>query len=388
MFYTGKDGTLYNKLFGSILDSSIWLQSDTTRIVWITLLAAMDQEGYARFATVTNLARRAVVSDEDAAAAVQVLESPDPASEDDEHEGRRIERMPGGWLVLNARKYNERASVENRRENTRERVRRHRENAGCNAHVTHETLQSVACNTCNTTQTQTHTQTEGGTRARAKAPPPPTEDTPEPDGKRRAAAASLRTDGVDLNTPTTPDSIIETHIATCIPPDWRDAWREHVKLWRQAVPGDRRPEKLAWHQSYFRRIRTHCEENAPPGEETALLLAVSRTFFKHGAEHKRFGGEIKASGYDAGHWLSWSKTGHWDAVAPDVLEEDHTTFYDEETQTCYSRAAFEALMKARKNGNGKHTPKRRREPIGVTPEGRAKVQAAMQQLAAGKGLPS
>ncbi len=378
---------MYNKLFGSILDSSIWLQSDTTRIVWITLLAAMDQEGYARFATVTNLARRAVVSDEDAAAAVQVLESPDPASEDDEHEGRRIERMPGGWLVLNARKYNERASVENRRENTRERVRRHRENAGCNAHVTHETLQSVACNTCNTTQTQTHTQTEGGTRARAKAPPPPTEDTPEPDGKRRAAAAALRTDGVDLTPSTTSEDIIETHVCTCIPPDWRDCWREHVKLWRQAMPGDRRPEKLAWHQSYFRRIRAHCEESAPPTEEQALLLAVSKTFFAHGHEHKKFGAEIKASGYDAGHWLSWSKTGHWDAVAPDVLEEDHTTFYDPETRKSYPKAAFEKLLAARKNGNTP-TPKRKTEPIGVSPEGRAAVLAAMQQLTASKGLPS
>ena len=28
------------------------------------------------------------------------------------------------------------------------------------------------------------------------------------------------------------------------------------------------------------------------------------------------------------------------------------------------------------------------EPVGVTPEGRAAVLAAMQQLAAGKGLPS
>jgi len=53
----------------------------------------------------------------------------------------------------------------------------------------------------------------------------------------------------------------------------------------------------------------------------------------------------------------------------------------------YSRAAFEKLLAARKNGNTP-TPKRKVEPIGVSPEGRAKVLAAMQQLAAGKGLPS
>jgi hypothetical protein len=375
---------MYNKLFASILDSSVWLQPDTTRIVWITLLAAMDQDGYARFATITNLARRAVVSDDDAAEAVRILESPDQASEDDEHEGRRIERMPGGWLVLNAQKYNERASVENRRENTRERVRKYRENKACNAPVTPEALQVTQCNT---TQTQTHTQTEGGTRARAKAPPPPEADNPEPEGKRRAAAASLRSDGVDLAPATTPEDIIETHIATCIPPDWRAAWREHVKLWRTAVPGDRRPEKLAWHQAYFRRVRAHCEESASPGEEQALLVAVSKTFFAHGHEHKKFGPEIKASGYDAGHWLSWSKTGHWDSVSADDPETDHATFYDPETKCSYSRAAFEKLLAARKNGNTP-TPKRKAERVGVTPEGRANVLARMQQLSAAKGLPS
>ena len=43
---------MYNKLFTKILDSSIWLESDGTRIVWMTLLAAMDQDGFAQFASV------------------------------------------------------------------------------------------------------------------------------------------------------------------------------------------------------------------------------------------------------------------------------------------------------------------------------------------------
>jgi len=384
---------MYSKLFSSILTSSVWDTDIETRVVWITLLALKDQDGFARVATVEGLARLARVSVEGARKAVEILTSPDPESSDPEHDGRRIERAPGGWVVLNAKKYDDLGSEQHRRETVRVNVAnyraRKREMAKCNQSVI--TCNQVKSHTDTDIDTDIDIEEEGGTRAPAHeavsetpAPPPRTESNPE--GKRRAAAASLRTDGVDLNTPTTPDSIIETHIATCIPPDWRDAWREHVKLWRQAVPGDRRPEKLAWHQAYFRRVRAHCEEHAPPGEETALLLAVSRTFFKHGAEHKRFGGEIKASGYDAGHWLSWSKTGHWDAVAPDALEEDHTTFYDEETQTCYSRAAFEALLKARKNGGV--TPKRKPEPIGVSPEGRAAVLAAMQQLSAGKGLPS
>jgi len=381
---------MYSKLFASLLTSSVWDTDIETRVVWITLLALKDQDGFARVATVEGLARLARVTPEGAAKAVDILTAPDPESSDPEHDGRRIERAPGGWVVLNAKKYDDLGSEQHRRETVRVNVAnyraRKREMAKCNQSVI--TCNQVKSHTDTDIDTDIDIEEEGGTRARAKAPPPPTEDTPEPDGKRRAAAAALRTDGVDLTPSTTSEDIIETHVCTCIPPDWRDCWREHVKLWRQAMPGDRRPEKLAWHQNYFRRIRAHCEESAPPGEEQALLVAVSRTFFAHGAAHKRFGAEIRASGYDAGHWLSWSKTGHWDSVAPEAAEEDHTTFYDEETQTCYSRAAFEALLKARKNGNGKHTPKRRREPIGVTPEGRAKVQAAMQQLAAGKGLPS
>jgi hypothetical protein len=96
---------MYNKLFTKILDSSIWLESQSTRIVWLTLLAAMDQDGMARFASGANLAHRARVTIEEAAAAVKLLESPDPHSSDPDNAGRRIERVPGGWLVMNAPKY-------------------------------------------------------------------------------------------------------------------------------------------------------------------------------------------------------------------------------------------------------------------------------------------
>ena len=115
---------MYVKLFSQILDSSIWMESGDTRLVWITLLAAMDQDGFARFASVANLAHRARVPDAACDTAVQVLEAPDPHSSDPSFEGRRIERVPGGWLVLNYAKYRELASEANRREKTRERVKR------------------------------------------------------------------------------------------------------------------------------------------------------------------------------------------------------------------------------------------------------------------------
>jgi hypothetical protein len=113
---------LYNKIFTKILDSSIWLESDQTRIVWFTFLASMDQDGFCQFAAPANLARRANVDDEAAAIAIRVLESPDPHSSDPDNEGRRIERVNGGWMVLNSSKYRDIVTAAESRNKTRERV--------------------------------------------------------------------------------------------------------------------------------------------------------------------------------------------------------------------------------------------------------------------------
>lgn len=117
---------MYNKLFMKILDSSIWLAPDPHRLVWITFLAAMDEDGHAMFASAGNLAARARVTRKHAEDAVVAFEGPDPDSGDDDNDGRRIERIPGGWLVLNAHKYRAMVTKDIIRAKTRERVARHR----------------------------------------------------------------------------------------------------------------------------------------------------------------------------------------------------------------------------------------------------------------------
>ncbi len=117
---------MYNKLFTKILDSSIWLERTPTRIVWLTFIAAMDSQGFAQFASIANLAHRAIVTPEEAEEAVKTLEAPDTDSSDPEHDGRRIERVPGGWMVLNAEKYRQLVTRVVQQEQTRERVRRFR----------------------------------------------------------------------------------------------------------------------------------------------------------------------------------------------------------------------------------------------------------------------
>lgn len=155
---------MYNKIFTKILDSSIWLESDTTRIVWLTFIAAMDEMGFVAFASSANVAHRARVSLEDANKAIKILESPDSNSGDPEHEGRRIERVDGGWIVLNASKYREMVSKVIFKEKTRERVRRFREKKKQkrNASVTLGNAKEGECNAkklkCNASVTQSYAE--------------------------------------------------------------------------------------------------------------------------------------------------------------------------------------------------------------------------------------
>lgn len=131
---------MYNKIFTKILDSSIWLESDSTRIVWVTMIAAMDETGFCQFASVANVARRANVDVDKATEAIGVLESPDPDSSDPDNEGCRIERVPGGWIVLNAEKYRAIVTRAVNQESTRRRVARYRAKkkrvTECNGEVT------------------------------------------------------------------------------------------------------------------------------------------------------------------------------------------------------------------------------------------------------------
>ncbi len=113
---------MYNKLFTKILDSSIWLAPDPHRLVWITFLAAMDEDGNAMFACADNVAARARVTVQQAEKAIEAFESPDLKSGDPEFDGRRIERIPGGWYVLNADKYRKIVTKSVQRELTKQRV--------------------------------------------------------------------------------------------------------------------------------------------------------------------------------------------------------------------------------------------------------------------------
>jgi hypothetical protein len=96
----------WSPLFGNILTSTIWQEPDATRLVWVAMLAMKDANGKVS-ASVPGLAHVARVSIEDTRKALKTLESPDPESRTKEHEGRRIEKVDGGWIILNHFKHRE-----------------------------------------------------------------------------------------------------------------------------------------------------------------------------------------------------------------------------------------------------------------------------------------
>jgi hypothetical protein len=116
----------YTKLFASLLASTVWSESNETRIVWITLLAMADSRGVAE-ASIPGLAVFARLPVESVRTALERLSAPDPDSRSQEHEGRRIVAIDGGWHLLNHGKYRERLNADERREYLRLKQREYRQ---------------------------------------------------------------------------------------------------------------------------------------------------------------------------------------------------------------------------------------------------------------------
>lgn len=93
----------WTKLHSKIVYSSIWSETPETCKVWITLLALADQNGFVA-ASRSGIARIALLDQEDVDAALATLEGPD-ADSSDGTTGERIEKVEGGWIVLNHANY-------------------------------------------------------------------------------------------------------------------------------------------------------------------------------------------------------------------------------------------------------------------------------------------
>jgi hypothetical protein len=116
----------FAKLDSGIIRSSIWSEPLATRVVWITMLAMKDESGFVATSR-SGLLRACNVTETDFNTAISCLESPDTDSRTSDHQGKRIAKIEGGWVILNHEKY--RLHDDMQRERTRERVRRFRDKA-------------------------------------------------------------------------------------------------------------------------------------------------------------------------------------------------------------------------------------------------------------------
>ena len=105
----------FTKLFSSITASTVWVEDSDTRVVWITFLAMADKKGRV-WGSVPGIANIARVPVDCARLAITKFLSPDPDSRTQEHEGRRIEVIDGGWRLLNHGKYRAIRDEDDRRE--------------------------------------------------------------------------------------------------------------------------------------------------------------------------------------------------------------------------------------------------------------------------------
>jgi hypothetical protein len=115
----------FTKLFNSILDSTIWQEPPPTKLVWITMLAMADRNGEVH-ASIPGLAKRAGVTLSECEHALECLLSPDKYSRTQDHEGRRIKEIDGGFRLLNHGKYRALLSAEERREYNRQKQAEYR----------------------------------------------------------------------------------------------------------------------------------------------------------------------------------------------------------------------------------------------------------------------
>lgn len=233
----------FTKLFSSITESTVWGESHATRIVWITMLAMADRKGRV-WASVPGLANRARVALEECEYALGRFMEPDGYSRTTDHDGRRIEKIEGGWRLLNYAKYREMRDHAARLEYQREWDRRHRER-----HPTKSDKSDKIRPRPTKAEAELRKETTAGKPANAESYPPEFEETwalyPGRDGdnpKRRAYKAYR----ARLTEGHTPDEIragVERYAA------WvRARGREGTETVKQAATffGPDKPFLLTW----------------------------------------------------------------------------------------------------------------------------------------------
>jgi hypothetical protein len=113
------DMNTWTPLFSKIVDSSLWSAPDFVCKVFVTMMALKDADQVVRY-NAYALGKKCWPGDpkaeKRALEALKYLSSPDKERiEPQPHEGRRIQKVEGGWLLLNGQEYEDLMRALNRR---------------------------------------------------------------------------------------------------------------------------------------------------------------------------------------------------------------------------------------------------------------------------------
>lgn len=226
------------KLFSSITESTVWCEPHATRIVWITMLAMADSRGRVS-ASVPGLANRARVSIEECEQALQRFQEPDSYSRTIDHDGRRIERIDGGWRLLNYSKYRDLRDDESRREYQRnwDRENRVRPSDDPTANPTNPTNPTNSRPSPTQEEVEVEEEKRGKPRA-GRATRLPADWKPDP-----AGVEFCRSRRPDLDLDVTVERFRDYWVAKAgkdgLKLCWSATWRNWVRNERRVVPTGR-----------------------------------------------------------------------------------------------------------------------------------------------------
>lgn len=150
----------YTKLFSEIVTSTIWQESNDCRVLWITMLALKDETQVCR-ATVPALAKLCNISNQECEKFLEKFQAPDKYSRSQDFEGRRIEQVDGGWLILNGQKYRDMLRGQERRDYIRQKVAEHRARTASSKQPVNKCKQGNQCKPIAEAEAETETKREG-----------------------------------------------------------------------------------------------------------------------------------------------------------------------------------------------------------------------------------
>lgn len=108
-----------------MLHSSVWQESVSTKLMWVTLLLMANRDGEVR-AAIPGLANAAGIPIAECEAAMATFMAPDPYSQSQEYGGQRVKHENGVWVILNYSHYRGLESAEEARVKGAARVAKHR----------------------------------------------------------------------------------------------------------------------------------------------------------------------------------------------------------------------------------------------------------------------